>query len=245
MTTMRLLAFETSTKYLVLSITDGERILGSQSRLVDRESQTFLPETMERCLKEARLPLEKIDAFAVGLGPGSFTGLRIGITFVKGLAFATEKPVAGVPTLDLLALNAPPFSGQVVPVLDAKKQQVYWARYRRREDEGLKKLGAYAVGPLEGLIEELEGEVFFVGDGARLYEKEIRSVRKIQASFGDPELDVPKPEALACLAMREALHGRWIKPEALEPLYLHPRECTITGKLALPQTGKPIRVEIK
>ena len=240
---MNLLAFETSTNYLVIAVTDGKRVLGSLAREVHRELQVYMVGAMQEVLSHAGLSLQSIDALAVGLGPGSFTGLRVGITFVKGLSFAMGKPVVGIPSLDLIAQNASVLNRPIVPILDAKIQQIYWARYRRSSGE-LVRESPYTIGPVEALLEELEGDVFFLGDAIPIYEKRLRSVQAIRPAFAAPKHWLPTPETLACLGMKEVLHKRFIPSEKLLPLYLHPKECTIAGRLAPPKTGKPIRVEI-
>ena len=116
---MKLLAIETATQQLGVAVLDGERVLASYELLAEHPHAAELPGAVTRVLTAAHLTLPQVDAIAVDLGPGSFTGLRIGLAFVKALTFPIKKPVIGVPSLDVLVANLPFVSGLAAPVLDA------------------------------------------------------------------------------------------------------------------------------
>ena len=103
---MRILLLDTSSKFLSLAVARDEKILSQTHRKLDRKHSLQLVPLIDKILKKAKVPLKKIDGFCVSKGPGSFTGLRIGITTIKGLAFVLCKPVVAIPSLDILAQNA-------------------------------------------------------------------------------------------------------------------------------------------
>ncbi len=143
-------------------IRDGRTLAVSTVDGTLTHSETMLP-MVERMLASTDLEVADVDLFACAEGPGSFTGVRIGVAMIKGLAFSTGKPCVGVSALDALARNLEGYSGLVVPVMDARRNQVYTAIFKDGE-----KLLADSLIPLSQLASELEkhgGDVHFVGDG--------------------------------------------------------------------------------
>ena len=121
---MRILAIDTSTRFLSVAVADGGRALASHHREAHMKHSSQLVPVIEKVLKKSGIGLGGIDGFAVSIGPGSFTGLRIGVTTIKALAFSLKKPVAAVPTLDAIAEGVKGFAGIICPILDAKKKKV-------------------------------------------------------------------------------------------------------------------------
>ncbi|MDP3703617.1 MAG: tRNA (adenosine(37)-N6)-threonylcarbamoyltransferase complex dimerization subunit type 1 TsaB, partial [Candidatus Omnitrophota bacterium] len=152
---MLILAIETSTQQLGVAVADGDRLVSSYALLAENPHAVELPDAVTRVLKAAHSTLEQVEAIVVDIGPGSFTGLRIGIAFVKGLAFPTKKTVVGVASLDVLAANLPWAPRLICPLLDAKQKNVYGALYRA--DAGnLKRQTDYLLGPLEHLVSQIK-----------------------------------------------------------------------------------------
>src|SRR5690554_6838918 len=128
---MRVLAVESSSVVAGIAILDDSSLVyEGYNHHKKNHSQALMP-MIENALITSELKLSDIDIIAVTKGPGSFTGLRIGISTVKGLAQATEKKVAAIPTLDSLAHNITGFSGLVCPIMDARRDQVYICIYKR------------------------------------------------------------------------------------------------------------------
>ena len=122
---MIILAIESSALTASVAVCDGERLLGEYTlNNGNTHSETLLP-MAEALLKSLNLTVQQIDLFAVAAGPGSFTGVRIGVATLKGLAFATQKPCVGVSTLEALAYNFPVPKGLICPVMNARRKQVY------------------------------------------------------------------------------------------------------------------------
>src|SRR3990172_456108 len=156
---MRVLAVETSTLAGGAAIVDGDRVVGQYLLDVSVTHSERLMVAIDRLLGDAGWAPRDLDGLAVAIGPGSFTGLRIGLSTVKGLAFALSIPVAAVPTLDAMAATLPFAALPVCPVLDARKHEVYASLYRwdgcamRREWDYL------AVAPEELRSEEHTSEL--------------------------------------------------------------------------------------
>jgi len=210
---MTLLAIDTSTDCLSLAVTRDGKVVARFHRKSRMRHSSLLVPMIDKVLKKARLPLKAIDYFAISIGPGSFTGLRIGVTTVKGLAYALDKPIVAVPTLDVIANNVKGFSGIICPVLDARKNKVYACLYRS-DGKNIKRVSPFLLLPMEELKKKLEkyDKIYFLGD-----------------VIGDRSF-YPKAEVVARLASEYIRKKRFVTAEALEPMYLYSKECDITGK---------------
>ena len=165
---MLTLAFESSAKAASVALCEDERLISQVIQCSGlTHSRTLLP-MAEDLLKNAETEMKQIDCFAVAHGPGSFTGIRIGIATVKGLAWAAEKPCVGVSTLAAMAWNGVAAGGLVCAVMDARRSEVYNALFRIEDGRPVRLCPDRAIS-LSALTEELRerGEApFLVGDGA-------------------------------------------------------------------------------
>jgi tRNA threonylcarbamoyladenosine biosynthesis protein TsaB len=217
---MKILALDTSTSHLTIAVLDGEKILASFHQRVDRNHSSMLIPMIDETLKKANTKLRDIGGFVIGIGPGSFTGLRIGVATVKGLAYSSGKPIVAVPTFDAVARNVIGFGGVICPVLDARKNKVYAAFYKS-DKAGIKKISKYLLVPAAELmkISEKYDKIFFIGDGVKIIAR--------------PENEAfdwhPRAEILGKLALESFKKKKFTSPEKLEPMYLYSRECDITG----------------
>ena len=167
---MLTLAFESSAKAASVALVRDGSLISQYSQCSGlTHSRTLLP-MAEDLLKNAELTLQDVDLFAVAHGPGSFTGIRIGVSTVKGLAWATDKPCVGVSTLEAMAWHGLAAGGFVCPVMDARRSQVYNALFEIRDGAPVRLTGDRPIS-LQELAEEVRGlqaPVFLVGDGAEL-----------------------------------------------------------------------------
>ena len=167
---MLIIAFESSARPASAALVrDGRLLAQSLQCSALTHSRTLLP-MAEDLLKNTGVKLEELDAIAVAHGPGSFTGIRIGVSTVKGLCWGAEKPCVGVSTLEAMAWHGLAAGGVICPVMDARRAQVYNALFRIEDDRPVRLCPDRAIS-LEALAEELHalGEsVFLVGDGAEL-----------------------------------------------------------------------------
>ena len=227
---MRLLAVETSTLTGAVALLEAGSLVAESRVSVAVTHGERLMAAIDGVLRAARWELADVDAFAVARGPGSFTGLRIGLSTVKGLAFATGKPAVGVGTLDALAWRLPYCAYPVCPVLDARKNEVYAALYRTR-DGRLELLEApWAVAPAT-LAEELraavDGPVVFVGDGVGRFAAVLGEILGARACLAPADLRVPSAVTVGELAGPELDRGEAADPASLVPLYLRPSEAEL------------------
>ncbi|MCM8790965.1 MAG: tRNA (adenosine(37)-N6)-threonylcarbamoyltransferase complex dimerization subunit type 1 TsaB [Candidatus Omnitrophica bacterium] len=222
---MKMLAIDTSTDYLSVAVMDGERVASRIHRKAPRSHSSLLMPAIDSALKKARLKIFDIGGFAVSVGPGSFTGLRIGVATVKGLAFAMKKRVVAVPTMDVIAAASVGIHGIICIVLDARKDKVYACIYCS-DGKRVKRLSRYLLLPLKELLEGLKKykDVKFIGDFAE------RAASKLPCSIVPVSSWHPKPEVVGRLGLERFRKKRFVKVENLEPLYLYSRECDITGK---------------
>ena len=167
---MLTLAFESSAKAASVALVRDGKLISQYSQCSGlTHSRTLLP-MAEDMLKNAELSLDKVDLFAVAQGPGSFTGIRIGVSTVKGLSWAAEKPCVGVSTLEAMAWHGLAAGGYVCPVMDARRSQVYNALFKIEDGKPVRLCPDRAIAlPLLGEeLEKLRSPVFLVGDGAEL-----------------------------------------------------------------------------
>jgi len=226
---MKVMAIETSTMLGGVAVMDSEQGLLAEARVSVRAALSErLMIAVDFVLGQSSLGLGDIDALAVSSGPGSFTGLRVGLGTVKGLAFATGLPVAAVPTLEAYAMCLPYCRHPVCPMLDARKKEVYTAVFLHGDD-GLRRVlpeRATRAGDLAAMLMEYEA-VVFVGQGAELYRREIEERLGPRALFAPPRLMTPSPAAVAEAGLARALRGEYSDPAFLSPFYIRKSEAEL------------------
>lgn len=167
---MLILAFESSAKAASVALCRDGHLVSQYSQCTAlTHSRTLLP-MAEDMLKNAELTVNDVDAIAVAHGPGSFTGIRIGVSTVKGLAWAAEKPCIGVSTLEAMAWHGVSAGGTICPVMDARRSQVYNALFRIENGRPVRLCEdrPIALSELAEDVKKLPGPVFLVGDGAAI-----------------------------------------------------------------------------
>ena len=236
---MNILAIETTAAFAsVAIIDDDEWIHEVVSEGGFTHLQNLIP-MVEQVLEECDMKLDQIDGLAVSRGPGSFTGIRIGVSTARALAQALEIPVAPVPTLQAMAMNFWNFQGIVCPVLDARRNQVYSAAYLcdGETQTELYPEGAYS---LEEVMERLRnrGPVLFMGDGLNSPEIKGRLEESMgqEAFFAAPEKRIQTAEMVAVLGLEIHKAGRAVSYLETQPEYL--RKSEAERNLELKKCGK-------
>ncbi len=222
---MLILAIDTSTKTASIALLQGDEILFEiNTNLRLNHSLILLPALQDLC-ELSQTEMDRIDLFVCTTGPGSFTGLRIGVGTVKGLALATGKPVVGVSSLDALAFNLAGSEIPVCPMLDAGKNQVYTARYRTIKSGILEKVESEQVTSVEDLIRRIDKKVVFVGDGAMKYAGLISKALPGRFCFASGNHNYIKAAAVGLLGKKKYCEGYVADPNSLRPVYIRPPDA--------------------
>ncbi len=224
---MKVLGIDTSTSCGSVGLMDNGEVVSDYLLNIRLTHSERLLGAIELVLREARCPIETLDGWAISLGPGSFTGLRIGISTIKGLAFATGKPVAGVSTLDVLASQIATTPYLICPILDARKQEVYTAFYRYEKRESLKRLSPYQAIRPEDLIKQIDEQTIFLGNGVMVYKDFLQSSLSSTAIFPPPHLHFCHGSMVAELGSKLLEKGEGSDLATLAPTYIRLSEAEI------------------
>jgi tRNA threonylcarbamoyladenosine biosynthesis protein TsaB len=225
----RLLAVDTATEICGIALAVDGRI---QAELMLNRGITHTQSVLsaiDAVLAITGLTTGDLDAYAVTRGPGSFTGLRIGISTVKGLAFATEKPMVGISALAVLAHQAPGSADLICPMMDARRNEVYWTLYRR-ENGGLKAIMAERVGPATAVADAIQEPCQFIGNGVPTYRSVLRKTLTSPAQWGDSAVNSLRPAVLARQAWQQLQEGKTDDPRTFEPVYLRKSDAELHWK---------------
>ncbi|MEB2285157.1 MAG: tRNA (adenosine(37)-N6)-threonylcarbamoyltransferase complex dimerization subunit type 1 TsaB [Polyangiaceae bacterium UTPRO1] len=237
---MRILALDTATRRCAVALVRGDAVVAERYERAAANHAGLLPRLVAETLEEGGR-LAAGDAIAVAIGPGSFTGLRIGLGFAKGMAVAGGYRLVGVPTLDALALAAPVGETRVCAVLDARKREVYAALYER-DAEGLHRRGIPCAIDAERLAVAVGAPCTFVGDGVDVYGDVFRRVLGAGATVLSPVTHPPGAAALARLAAaRLRTEPRGDDLASLAPAYVRPPEAELSQSAYAPSAGLEVR----
>jgi tRNA threonylcarbamoyladenosine biosynthesis protein TsaB len=221
---MLTLAFDSSSKTVSVSLLRDRAVV--YDTIINNglnHSEVLLP-TIDEAIRLSGVALSAIDLFACTLGPGSFTGLRIGVSTLKGLMMATGKPAVGVSTLAALALNVNKQKAVIGPMMDAGRGQVYLAYYRYDEDGVLRQLEAERALNPESITDYLKEDVIYVGDGAIKYADLIRSLTN-RIEIAQVQQQYICASAVGILAVEKYQQNDLIDLSACVPFYLRPADA--------------------
>ena len=223
---MRILAVDTATTSCSVAIVDKTSLLSEFT--IDREEthSKHLMDMIKAALKMAGLNFSDLDGFAVTRGPGSFTGLRIGLSTIKGLAVASEKPVVGVSSLEALAFQVSYSRDLICPILDARKGEVYFSRYRFLNGH-LKKQTKERVAPPDKAVDDLNESCLFVGNGALLYKEMILEKMGGLASIAPMIQNTIRASTMAYLSMAKFEKNDTDDIEKIMPYYIRKSDAEL------------------
>lgn len=219
-----LLAIDTSTTVVTVAIGSADRVLATRSVPTERRHAEVLAPTIREAVSDAAVELHVLAAIAAGLGPGLFTGLRVGVTTVKAMAQALGIPTVGLSTLDVLAASAG--ADRVVAVLDARRREVFWAHYEQAE-----RTSDDRVGPARELRRELVTPVTLVGDGAAVAAAELTG-----PGVTISHVVAPDPGLLVEMGADAWARGDARDPAALVPRYVRRADAEIQSTFEGPVT---------
>jgi len=197
---MKILALDTATKSCSVALTENGTLVAELTIIKDQTHTKHLMPLIHSVFEFAGFGLGEVDGFAVTIGPGSFTGLRIGISTIKGLASALGKPVVGISSLKALAWQCADQYHLLCPFLDARKGEVYWATYRFDGARLIQETVARATVP-EAVFKDIKEPCVFIGNGAQLYRKQITTELGYFAHFVPEDQQILRASSIAFLSM--------------------------------------------
>ena len=218
---MKILALETSAKSVSAAVVENSTVLASAYQNMGLTHSVTLMPLIDSMLKNAGLTATDMGLIAVAAGPGSFTGLRIGVSAAKGLAWALELPCCGVSTLEAMAENARSFEGTVICAMDARRQQVYNAMFNCHDGILTRQCEDRAVGLdiLAGELKNSNKRKIVVGDGAKLCYTYLLELG-IDCRIAPPASLYQNAAGVGLAAERMAAEGRTVTAQELRPVYL-------------------------
>jgi len=224
-----ILSIDSSTPVAGIAVSDGYKLLGEvMINTKNTHSEKLMP-MVEQLLNDLNLRIQQVEAVAVTCGPGSFTGLRIGMATAKGIVQGGNKKLIAVPTLDTLAQNLNHYPGIICPIMNAQKQQVYTALYRSGETK-MERLSDYQAIEAEKLAEqllELNETVWFVGDGVDAFREVLQAKLGDNCRIADGNLVLPHAGALAMMAADRAEQEQFDDLYQAELIYIRKSEAEV------------------
>lgn len=215
---MLILAIDTATKIGSVALyEDKTGIIGEINLYVKVNHSNVIMKAVDSLFDLSGYTIKDVDKIAVTTGPGSFTGIRIGVAIAKGLAYSLKKPIIGINELDVLAETGEEREGLIIPLIDARKERVYYSQYKY-ENRKLVRKEEYKDGELRDILEKLKGEkVVFIGDGAIVNQELIKEI------MGEDNIVFSKANSIprAAMAAQMALHHEDDNIYTLEPFYLN------------------------
>ncbi len=216
-----LLTFDTSTTCCSVALIARGSLVGEDTRSGPGNYSALLLSMIDRLLRDAALAIGELDCIAVAQGPGSFTGLRVGISTAQGIGFAINKPLIGVSTLEIIAAQSMPFPGKICPMLDARRSQVYTGLFEQGIINEAKAIHEECVIFPEQWASSLqEGPILFCGNGAHVYHETIKRNCTAKHYFA-PEVNArPNASMLARIALERLAAGEGKQPAQVLPGYV-------------------------
>ena len=225
---MIVLAIECATRSASIALLEDDKVIGEVYLGAGRHHAEVLIPAIEKLFSLTTMTLDDTDLLACTKGPGSFTGVRIGISTIKGLALAAEKPIVGVSTLKVLAMNLRPSRNLICSLLDARKDQVYSGLYRIGENGLPEPMADDRLDDIETLIGEHSNETIdFIGDGAIKYQDKILEGSSSATILNNDRINNPSASALGLIAFDHYKRGLTDNPLTLAPVYLRLSEAEL------------------
>lgn len=224
---MKIFALDTSTEAGGVALLEGDVLRAQVQIRVAKTHANRLWSAIFFLLEQVGWGLEEIDLWVVSNGPGSFTGLRIGMATIKGLALSTRKPVIGISTLEALAFSFPYFPHLICSIIDARQKEVFCQLFRSTPNGRIEGIGDPRHIKPRTVAEEIEESVLLVGNGAILYQDLFKEYLGSKAMFPSAHLHVISPFVLGLLAGSRFYPDRPPSLQDLRPLYIRPSDAEL------------------
>ena len=213
------LGLDTSTKVATIAVVDRSGVIGEYSLSKDMSHSEKLMPMIREVLDNIDMKIEDIDLFSVGIGPGSFTGLRIGLSTMKSFSHLLKKPIVGVSTLKALAYNMYGSSSIIMPMLDARRDRVYTGLYKF-EDGVIVEVEEPFILPIKDIEEKLGHYERVIINGSLAYKDEIESLLPSKVSFGSRGQNINRATSICEVGMSSFDKGETDDPFTLIPEYI-------------------------
>lgn len=233
-----LLCVDNSTMYGSVAIVSDSGCINEHTLISSVTHSKRLLAEIDTIMQECELKWDDLDGLAICLGPGSFTGLRIGLTTIKGICMATGLPLMGVSSLEALASQFPYCALPICPILDARKQEVYAALYQTKTGKLLTDLKPVVIG-IKQLLTTITKPTLFIGDGVNVYKETITKHLEDHAFFGPPQLIFPRAAAIGTLALNQFKNKQFLDQASASPFYIRASDAEINLQKAQAQTATP------
>ena len=232
---LKILSIETATLAGGVALMDEAGLIAEYRLHVEARHSERLLSAIDRLLYDSGTSVADLGAIAVSIGPGSFTGLRVGLSTAKGLAMGSGRPLVTVPTLEAIAALFPYSNALIAPMLDARRQEVYWALFDTREGRPVRLHPEEAASPDAALasIGHLDQPVLFVGEGAERYRELLLAGRPGRALFPPKALQFPSAAGVAELGLAKLKDGEVHLPEEVIPFYLRASTAELNHRAKL------------
>lgn len=221
---MKILGIDTSTPIGSIALIDGDNLVAEHTlNIVQAHSSRLMP-AIDSVLKWGNITAAALDGCAVGIGPGSFTGIRIGVATIKSVCYALDKPIVGVSTLEAIAYNLRSTNGVICPLLDARRSEIYGTAFQGGTE--WQRLSEDLCLPIDAFLDRLNTEVRsngplnFVGDGLLTYGNAVRERLGESAHFANSIFNVPRGATIAHLGAQRLLNGDTDSYWTLAPNYV-------------------------
>ena len=221
---MKILGIDTTSRFLCIGIYENGAIYEYTVETGTKLSE-LITVTIKRILDNLGWGFGDVDYFACGLGPGSFTGTRIGVATMKGLGFVTQKPIIGIPSLDILAMNADDTDKVIIPAVDARRNSIYCAAFRSKNGK-LAKVKPYKLLSEPEFLKQARPGSVMLGDALGAYKEKIQKHTR-GITMLDKDYWYPKPRHLITLALEKIKAKKWSNAFTIKPIYLYPKDCQV------------------
>ena len=230
---MLILGIETATMTGGVALVNAKRVISEYTLNVRTTHTARLMPAIDQILGDSSVDKSDIDGIAISIGPGSFTGLRIGMATAKGLALGLGIPLLGIPTLDALAWNIPFAMYQICTLLDARKKEVYYSLFRYAETgehtgSPLQQLVPYQVMPPDELVKQIDEKTIFLGDAVDVYKDFLSEKLGELAAFAPDVQNLPRAATVAEMGLLKLEAGDHLDLAAAEPIYIRPSDAELS-----------------
>lgn len=218
---MKILSVDCSSSVATVAILDENKLISEVTFNNQKQHSIILMDLIDSTLKTNKLKINDIEGFVVSKGPGSFTGLRIGMATIKGLCLGSNKPFVSISTLDALAYNVINFKGIICPIMDALRDNVY-CKFLKSNGKQLEDITDYLHLSIDEVIEKSNNyneEIIFVGDGLNVHFSKLKE-NISKSNFPTNNLNIVKASSLGELGLKKILNGDSDDLNTSAPLYL-------------------------